>query len=94
MHWSGARRSRFGRDGECSQGSLEGESRGCAKPGFICNHRPDNEVTFEEHLWHELSLLWVLVLGDVWESIQYSGRENADSWKCPFHFLKKQNKPL
>jgi len=57
MHWSGARRSRFGRDGECSQGSLEGESRGCAKPGFICNHMPDYEFTFEEHLWHELSLL-------------------------------------
>jgi hypothetical protein len=36
MHWSGARRSRFGRDGECSQGSLEAESRGCAKLGFIC----------------------------------------------------------
>jgi len=44
-------------DGECSQGSLEGESRGCAKPEFICNHMPDYEVTCEEHLWHELSLL-------------------------------------
>ena len=35
----------------------------------------------------------VLVHGDVWESIQYSGRENPDSWKCPFHFMKQQHKP-
>jgi len=36
----------------------------------------------------------VLAHGDVWESIQYSGRESPDSWKCPFHFMKHQNKPL
>lgn len=24
--------------------------------------------------------------GDDWESIQFSGKENPDSWKCPFHF--------
>ena len=36
----------------------------------------------------------VLAHGDVWESIQYSGHENPDSWKCPFHFMKQQNKPL
>ncbi|MEP6959564.1 MAG: guanitoxin biosynthesis heme-dependent pre-guanitoxin N-hydroxylase GntA [Nitrospirota bacterium] len=36
----------------------------------------------------------VLAHGDVWESIQYSGRENPDSWKCPFHFIKQENKPL
>jgi uncharacterized protein len=35
----------------------------------------------------------VLAHGDVWESIQYSGRENPDSWKCPFHFMKQQHKP-
>jgi uncharacterized protein len=36
----------------------------------------------------------VLAHGDVWESIQYSGRENPSSWKCPFQFIKQQNKPL
>lgn len=36
----------------------------------------------------------VLAHGDVWESIQYSGRDNPDSWKCPFHFMKHKNKPL
>ena len=35
----------------------------------------------------------VLAHGDVWESIQYSGRENPASWKCPFEFMKQQNKP-
>jgi FPC/CPF motif-containing protein YcgG len=36
----------------------------------------------------------VLAHGDVWESIQYSGRENPDSWKCPFHFMKQKDKSL
>jgi|CXWL01.1.fsa_nt_gi FPC/CPF motif-containing protein YcgG len=36
----------------------------------------------------------VLAHGDAWESIQYSGRDNPDSWKCPFHFIKQQDKPL
>jgi FPC/CPF motif-containing protein YcgG len=27
--------------------------------------------------------------GEVWESIQFSGKENPSSWKCPFRFLKK-----
>jgi FPC/CPF motif-containing protein YcgG len=31
--------------------------------------------------------------GDVWESIQYSGRDNPDSWTCPFQFMKRENKP-
>lgn len=35
----------------------------------------------------------VLAHGDVWESIQYSGREVPDSWKCPFQFIKHQKKP-
>lgn len=35
----------------------------------------------------------VLAHGDVWESIQYSGRDNPDSWKCPFQLLKRENKP-
>jgi len=35
----------------------------------------------------------VLAHGDVWESIQYSGRDNHLSWKCPFQFMKQQNKP-
>ena len=35
----------------------------------------------------------VLTHGDVWESIQYSGRDNPLSWKCPFQFMKQQNKP-
>ena len=36
----------------------------------------------------------VLAHGDAWESIQYSGRENPESWKCPFHFMKQKDKPL
>jgi uncharacterized protein len=36
----------------------------------------------------------VLAHGDEWESIQYSGRENPDSWKCPFHFRKQKDKSL
>ncbi|MDZ4660390.1 MAG: guanitoxin biosynthesis heme-dependent pre-guanitoxin N-hydroxylase GntA [Pseudomonadota bacterium] len=34
----------------------------------------------------------VLAHGDTWESIQYSGRENPESWKCPFQFIKQENK--
>jgi uncharacterized protein len=34
----------------------------------------------------------VLAHGDAWESIQYSGREHPDSWKCPFHFMKQKDK--
>ena len=34
----------------------------------------------------------VLAHGDVWESIQYSGREHPESWKCPFHFMKQKDK--
>ena len=36
----------------------------------------------------------VLAHGDAWESIQYSGRENPESWKCPFHFMKHKDKRL
>ena len=36
----------------------------------------------------------VLAHGDAWESIQYSGRKNPDSWRCPFHFMKQKDKPL
>jgi FPC/CPF motif-containing protein YcgG len=36
----------------------------------------------------------VLAHGDAWESIQYSGRENPESWKCPFNFMKQKDKPL
>lgn len=36
----------------------------------------------------------VLAHGDAWESIQYSGRENSESWKCPFHFMKQKDKLL
>jgi FPC/CPF motif-containing protein YcgG len=36
----------------------------------------------------------VLAHGDAWESIQYSGRENPESWKCPFHFMKQKDKLL
>jgi len=35
----------------------------------------------------------VLAHGDVWEAIQYSGRDNPDSWTCPFHLMKQQDKP-
>ena len=34
----------------------------------------------------------VLAHGDAWESIQYSGRENPESWKCPFNFVKQKDK--
>ena len=34
----------------------------------------------------------VLAHGDVWESIQYSGRENPESWQSPFHFMKQKDK--
>jgi uncharacterized protein len=34
----------------------------------------------------------VLAHGDAWESIQYSGRQNPESWKCPFHFVKQKDK--
>lgn len=27
--------------------------------------------------------------GDNWESIQFSGKKNPLSWKCPFHFFQK-----
>ncbi len=30
--------------------------------------------------------------GDDWESIQFSGKENPKSWKCPFHFLFQNEK--
>jgi hypothetical protein len=36
----------------------------------------------------------VLAHGDAWESIQYSGRENPEFWKCPFHFMKHKDKHL
>jgi len=36
----------------------------------------------------------VLAHGDAWESIQYSGRENPESWKCPFNFVKQKDKLL
>ena len=31
--------------------------------------------------------------GDKWESIQFSGQQNPDNWKCPFQFLSEQEKP-
>ena len=31
--------------------------------------------------------------GDKWESIQFSGQTNPDSWKCPFHFMSEKDKP-
>ncbi len=36
----------------------------------------------------------VLAHGDDWEAIQYSGRENPESWKCPFNFVKQKDKLL
>lgn len=36
----------------------------------------------------------VLAHGDDWEAIQYSGRENPESWKCPFNFMKQKDKLL
>jgi len=30
--------------------------------------------------------------GEQWESIQFSGKENPNAWKCPFHFLFKSAK--
>lgn len=30
----------------------------------------------------------VLQHNDSWESIQFSGKKNAENWKCPFHFRK------
>lgn len=34
----------------------------------------------------------VLAHGDRWESIQFSGRANPDTWKCPFQFMKYKDK--
>lgn len=31
--------------------------------------------------------------GESWESIQFSGRTNPSTWKCPFSFLKTLTKP-
>ncbi len=31
--------------------------------------------------------------GETWESIQFSGRTNPETWKCPFKFLKSADKP-
>ena len=31
--------------------------------------------------------------GEKWETIQLSGRQNEKKWKCPFHFLWKNQKP-
>ena len=28
----------------------------------------------------------VLLYSEIWESIQFSGKKNEASWKCPFHF--------
>ena len=36
----------------------------------------------------------ILAHGDDWEAIQYSGRENPESWKCPFNFVKQKDKLL
>ena len=30
--------------------------------------------------------------GDHWESIQFSGKKNPNTWKCPFHFLHESEK--
>lgn len=35
----------------------------------------------------------VLAHGEAWESIQFSGKKNPDSWKCPFRFLSLSQKP-
>ena len=34
----------------------------------------------------------VLNHGDAWEAIQFSGKENPPTWKCPFHFLFESEK--
>jgi FPC/CPF motif-containing protein YcgG len=34
----------------------------------------------------------VLAHGDLWESIQFSGRDNPETWKCPFQFMKQKDK--
>lgn len=34
----------------------------------------------------------VLKHGDQWESIQFSGKNNTEKWKCPFHFFKDNDK--
>jgi len=60
---SGSSSTRAGRGGRDSEEMVNARrvrskvNHGGAKPGFICNHMPDYEVTCEEHLWHELSLL-------------------------------------
>lgn len=35
----------------------------------------------------------VLEHGDNWETIQFSGKKNPGSWKCPFRFLSSSMKP-
>lgn len=30
--------------------------------------------------------------GEQWESIQFSGKQNPTTWKCPFHFFMKKDK--
>lgn len=32
--------------------------------------------------------------GDQWEAIQFSGKQNPESWKCPFHLSKQKDKPV
>lgn len=34
-----------------------------------------------------------LAHGEKWETIQFSGRANSNTWKCPFSFLKRWTKP-
>lgn len=31
--------------------------------------------------------------GELWESIQFSGRENPPDWQCPFRFIRNADKP-
>ncbi|MGZ3694604.1 MAG: guanitoxin biosynthesis heme-dependent pre-guanitoxin N-hydroxylase GntA [Bdellovibrionota bacterium] len=35
----------------------------------------------------------VLAHGENWETIQFSGKKNSSSWKCPFRFLSSSAKP-
>ena len=83
-------------------------ARRFSRPAMVFNAFPQFEVFEEEGTYpamvkiirqNELKFQgsinpMVLAHGDAWESIQYSGRENPESWKCPFNFMKQKDKPL
>jgi uncharacterized protein len=36
----------------------------------------------------------VVAHGDKWEGIQFSGKSNPETWKCPFRFVATADKPI